>query len=429
MRIRVAHEHEFLDAAKRFDFETVRTLCEESPSLVNAQPSGRLSALHQAVLAADASMVKWLCTRGADPHAVSNDGRTPLDLCRQGLHDECRAVLFAAFERPVEAELATDGSGERVPEGVSEAEWRDALALRRSLRARRRWRLVRLAIAVSSGLRRDAAATAAAKGERMSGGVLLIERLASKLLPEDKARELVHSVESYQFGDITRAAGARVAHAVESYQFGDLTRAAGAFAMTKVDELAKMAAPRVDELQGESAAALGAGSGSHASHEEYATARVAFVDLSRASLLVASDARLQQLPTLVCVYAEEMQAAINSLHNELRAVASANGLDEADETLAISTLITLPYAQFVETPEGSAASGRVPPMSTEAFRAASAEELASRLLGMAVSLCSMLEEDVKSQDFDGARDTLSALVNALDEVVMGDEILGAVADE
>ena len=91
-------------------------------------------------------------------------------------------------------------------------------------------------------------------------------------------------------------------------------------------------------------------------------------------------------------------------------MASANGLDEADETLAISTLITLPYAQFVETPEGSAASGRVPPMSTEAFRAASAEELASRLLGMAVSLCSMLEEDVKSQDFDGARDTLSALV-------------------
>ena len=57
MRIRVAHEHEFLDAAKRFDFETVRTLCEESPSLVNAQPSGRLSALHQAVLAAVASMV------------------------------------------------------------------------------------------------------------------------------------------------------------------------------------------------------------------------------------------------------------------------------------------------------------------------------------------------------------------------------------
>ena len=87
--------------------------------------------------------------------------------------------------------------------------------------------------------------------------------------------------------------------------------------------------------------------------------------------------------------------------------------------MSLTTLITMPHLQFVQTPEGSADSCGVTPMSADAFTAASAEELASRLLGVAVSVSTRIEEDVQAPCFDRARGELKALAQALDEVVMG----------
>ena len=63
--------------------------------------------------------------------------------------------------------------------------------------------------------------------------------------------------------------------------------------------------------------------------------------------------------------------------------------------------------------------GGVPHMSAEAFKAASAEELASRLLSVAVSVSARMEEEARAPSFGGARDALRALTHALDDVVVG----------
>merc|ERR1711998_665195 len=41
-------ESELLDAAKRYDWDTVQAMLRANPEIVNAQPGGRWSALHQA---------------------------------------------------------------------------------------------------------------------------------------------------------------------------------------------------------------------------------------------------------------------------------------------------------------------------------------------------------------------------------------------
>ena len=53
----VQQQHAFLDAAKSCDFQRVRELVTASPGLVNCQPAGRWSALHQAAQAGDAGTV------------------------------------------------------------------------------------------------------------------------------------------------------------------------------------------------------------------------------------------------------------------------------------------------------------------------------------------------------------------------------------
>ena len=87
-------EHSFLDAARSFDWPVVKQYINETSDLVNVQPSGRLSALHQAAAASNAQIVRYLLEKGANPNATSRDGQTPLDLCTPGVGEECKQMLL-----------------------------------------------------------------------------------------------------------------------------------------------------------------------------------------------------------------------------------------------------------------------------------------------------------------------------------------------
>ena len=85
----IAEQHAFLDAAKQFSFAKVKQLILENPAYTNCQPSGRWTALHQAGLAGDVDMVKFLIARGADVTCTTTDGRTPWAVAKP----ECKALL------------------------------------------------------------------------------------------------------------------------------------------------------------------------------------------------------------------------------------------------------------------------------------------------------------------------------------------------
>ena len=57
----------------------------ETPELVNAQPSGRWSALHQFADAGMTEAVKWLLANGADRTAKTKDGQLPYDVGAESL--------------------------------------------------------------------------------------------------------------------------------------------------------------------------------------------------------------------------------------------------------------------------------------------------------------------------------------------------------
>jgi len=75
-------EHHFLDCAKSFLWTEVQALLDETPDLINVQPSGRWSALHQAACEGNSLMVSDLLARRADPAARTRDGKSPLDITR-----------------------------------------------------------------------------------------------------------------------------------------------------------------------------------------------------------------------------------------------------------------------------------------------------------------------------------------------------------
>ena len=66
----VAEQHSFLDAAKAYQFDKVKELIIQDAGYVNASPSGRWTALHQAAQAGDISVIKWLLQHGADRGVV-----------------------------------------------------------------------------------------------------------------------------------------------------------------------------------------------------------------------------------------------------------------------------------------------------------------------------------------------------------------------
>ena len=73
-------QHAFLNAAKRGDFEEVRKLLEVHSHLVNVQPKGRWSALHQFAQKGNKAAVKYLLEKGAGTCVVNKYDATPEDV-------------------------------------------------------------------------------------------------------------------------------------------------------------------------------------------------------------------------------------------------------------------------------------------------------------------------------------------------------------
>ena len=72
----VEEEHAFLDCAKAYDWAGVERTLGTQPELVNVQPSGRWSALHQAASADDAQAVAMLLHFHADPRLRDADSNS-----------------------------------------------------------------------------------------------------------------------------------------------------------------------------------------------------------------------------------------------------------------------------------------------------------------------------------------------------------------
>eukprot|EP00443_Scrippsiella_acuminata_P112248 CAMPEP_0115586630 /NCGR_PEP_ID=MMETSP0272-20121206/7797_1 /TAXON_ID=71861 /ORGANISM="Scrippsiella trochoidea, Strain CCMP3099" /LENGTH=759 /DNA_ID=CAMNT_0003021699 /DNA_START=34 /DNA_END=2310 /DNA_ORIENTATION=+ len=79
---RTALEHIFLDHAKTFAWGEVRKMLDGTPDLVNVQPAGRMSALHQAVYRDDAQVVDFLLSRKADVNLRNSRGQRPIDITK-----------------------------------------------------------------------------------------------------------------------------------------------------------------------------------------------------------------------------------------------------------------------------------------------------------------------------------------------------------
>ena len=85
-------QHEFLDAAKSWDWPRVEQFLEEDPRLINCQPLGRWSALHQAAANGNARVVSLLVSLGVSLDVTNSAGRTPMDIAATS---EVRELLRA----------------------------------------------------------------------------------------------------------------------------------------------------------------------------------------------------------------------------------------------------------------------------------------------------------------------------------------------
>jgi hypothetical protein len=88
-------EHAFLDAAKNYEFEHVKSLVKSNRRLINVQPGGRWSALHHAAAAGDGSMINWLIARGANLHSQTRDGKKPIDVAMPSVVGILQAEMVA----------------------------------------------------------------------------------------------------------------------------------------------------------------------------------------------------------------------------------------------------------------------------------------------------------------------------------------------
>eukprot|EP00403_Amphidinium_massartii_P029876 CAMPEP_0178389732 /NCGR_PEP_ID=MMETSP0689_2-20121128/10278_1 /TAXON_ID=160604 /ORGANISM="Amphidinium massartii, Strain CS-259" /LENGTH=753 /DNA_ID=CAMNT_0020010211 /DNA_START=64 /DNA_END=2325 /DNA_ORIENTATION=- len=76
--------HAFLDRAKLRDWKGVVDMLAKHPELVNATPSNRWSALHQASMAGNEDVVRYLLRSRADPMLRAADGKTAADVAMNG---------------------------------------------------------------------------------------------------------------------------------------------------------------------------------------------------------------------------------------------------------------------------------------------------------------------------------------------------------
>ncbi|CAJ1401355.1 unnamed protein product [Effrenium voratum] len=97
----VAKQHEFLDKGKEYDLDGVKAMLEELPDLINVQPAGRWSVLHQFAENGDADAVRYLLEMGADREAKNKDGQTPAEVASG---EAVEALEEAGEEEPEEEE-------------------------------------------------------------------------------------------------------------------------------------------------------------------------------------------------------------------------------------------------------------------------------------------------------------------------------------
>ena len=109
----IADQHLFLDFAKKYDFAKVRELIEKEIAYVNAQPSGRWTALHQACHQGDSSTVEFLLGKGADTKVTTQAGETPRAVAEGRGHTACVKLL--------DDHTATNGSPSKKGKGKSKA--------------------------------------------------------------------------------------------------------------------------------------------------------------------------------------------------------------------------------------------------------------------------------------------------------------------
>ena len=82
-------DHQVLDIARGHDVEMMDKILKENPSLINVQPDGRWSILHQFAQKGDLNFVEKLVhTYNADITLTTNEGETPYDVAkRMGRND------------------------------------------------------------------------------------------------------------------------------------------------------------------------------------------------------------------------------------------------------------------------------------------------------------------------------------------------------
>ena len=79
----VIEQHAFLDLAKNYNWAGVKQAIVDNPTLVNVQPGGRWSALHQAARSGSTEAVEMLLASGANPLAKNSDSKTPREVASQ----------------------------------------------------------------------------------------------------------------------------------------------------------------------------------------------------------------------------------------------------------------------------------------------------------------------------------------------------------
>nr|QDO16507.1 poly [ADP-ribose] polymerase 2 [Crypthecodinium cohnii]USW07837.1 poly [ADP-ribose] polymerase 2 [Crypthecodinium cohnii] len=99
-----AVQHAFLDKAKQYDFDKVKEMLEEWPGLINVQPNGRWSALHQFAAAGNEEAVRFLLKKGADQSAKNKDGQTAEDVA----HEDVVNIFEEDFAEEEEEEAAPE---------------------------------------------------------------------------------------------------------------------------------------------------------------------------------------------------------------------------------------------------------------------------------------------------------------------------------
>eukprot|EP00927_Polykrikos_kofoidii_P052095 TRINITY_DN4586_c0_g1_i1.p1 TRINITY_DN4586_c0_g1~~TRINITY_DN4586_c0_g1_i1.p1 ORF type:complete len:917 (-),score=137.23 TRINITY_DN4586_c0_g1_i1:3-2753(-) len=88
-------QHAFLELAKTADFPALRKAVSGNRALINVQPCGRWSALHQVAYVGDPETLQFLLDNRADVNATTRDGETALDVARC---PQCK-VLLSSKER------------------------------------------------------------------------------------------------------------------------------------------------------------------------------------------------------------------------------------------------------------------------------------------------------------------------------------------